>query len=435
MTVFVFSGPSLSPEEVARRLPDAVSRYPAGLGDIYDAVMRSKVSAIVLIDGFFHQQPAVWHKEILFALDQGIPVLGASSMGALRAAELNVFGMLGSGAVYRAYRDGLIEDDDEVAVTHGPAETGFTPLSIALVSVRLAMQEMVAEGRLQGDLANLVLGEVKALHYPKRTWRAVQQAACGAGLAQSEADALIADLRKPSADFKRRDALEALEQARMGLSAPGPGPRTEPSTIWTRFTQDRRVLLAGDEIDDIISWIGQRRVAGGTDVQLLRDAALLLLSLSEVKARGKTGISFQSKRVRHRRRALGLLTPAGFSNWLSERSLDVVEFDFLACVDEMVARLQMEQPREFAAAVALEARRQGIAVVPHPLPSQISEQEVADWINWYEQQKPLGAEPDAYLRSLGFSTIADFIRSLGALYDATNPDRKFSQIQTASQDK
>ena len=48
-------------------------------------------------------------------------------MGALRAAELHVFGMVGVGRVFELFRDGLLEDDDEVAVAHGPADSGYQP--------------------------------------------------------------------------------------------------------------------------------------------------------------------------------------------------------------------------------------------------------------------------------------------------------------------
>ena len=89
----------------------------------------SEPQAIGIIDGYFQWAPAVWHKEILWAIQQGVHVFGAASMGALRAAELAPFGMRGVGRIFEAYRDGVLpgsgdepfEDDDEVAVVHGPA--------------------------------------------------------------------------------------------------------------------------------------------------------------------------------------------------------------------------------------------------------------------------------------------------------------------------
>ena len=56
--------------------------------------------AILIVDGEFGQSLSVWHKEILHALHRGIRVVGASSMGALRAAELDRFGMEGVGEIY-----------------------------------------------------------------------------------------------------------------------------------------------------------------------------------------------------------------------------------------------------------------------------------------------------------------------------------------------
>ena len=46
--------------------------------------MRPDVVGV--IDGAFLSGPAVWHREIIWALSQGVQVLGAASMGALRAA-------------------------------------------------------------------------------------------------------------------------------------------------------------------------------------------------------------------------------------------------------------------------------------------------------------------------------------------------------------
>jgi hypothetical protein len=87
---------------------------PASRGDIY-RIIASGVRTIVLIDGVFHSTRSVWQREILDALGDGIEVLGASSMGALRAAELHPFGMAGHGTIFEWYKNGLIEGDDEVA--------------------------------------------------------------------------------------------------------------------------------------------------------------------------------------------------------------------------------------------------------------------------------------------------------------------------------
>ena len=69
-------------------------------------------------------------------MSQGIHVFGSASMGALRAAQLWPFGMEGVGVIFESYRDGKLEDDDEVAMTHGPSEVGFVAASEAMVDIR-----------------------------------------------------------------------------------------------------------------------------------------------------------------------------------------------------------------------------------------------------------------------------------------------------------
>ena len=93
MRAIIFAGPSLPP----RWRPDDARfdwRPPVRQGELYRAALAHP-TAIGIIDGYFEVVPTVWHKEILWAMAQGIHVFGAASIGALRAAELDVFGMRG----------------------------------------------------------------------------------------------------------------------------------------------------------------------------------------------------------------------------------------------------------------------------------------------------------------------------------------------------
>jgi hypothetical protein len=103
---------------------------PASHGDILRSVLEFSPKQVVLIDGVFHQSLAVWHKEIVFALLEGIVCIGAASMGALRAAELWRYGMIGVGKIFEMYKAGE-EDDSLVAMTFD-SET-YRPLSEAAV--------------------------------------------------------------------------------------------------------------------------------------------------------------------------------------------------------------------------------------------------------------------------------------------------------------
>ena len=97
----IFLGPSLDLAR-ARAICPGDYRPPVRMGDVFRAASE-RPRSIVIIDGLFERIPAVWHKEILFALDRGIAVYGGSSMGALRAAELDAFGMVGIGSIYRDF--------------------------------------------------------------------------------------------------------------------------------------------------------------------------------------------------------------------------------------------------------------------------------------------------------------------------------------------
>jgi hypothetical protein len=164
MKVIIFSGPTISCEEVRTVLPDALTLPLAAQGDVYRAT-KEEPAAIGLIDGYFSQVPSVWHKEILWALHKGIRVYGAASMGALRAAELHGFGMIGVGKIFEAYKAGELEDDDEVAILHAPSDAGFFSCSDAMVDIRWTLRAARSGGIISPDLAGRLEAHAKALHY------------------------------------------------------------------------------------------------------------------------------------------------------------------------------------------------------------------------------------------------------------------------------
>lgn len=158
----LFSGPSLPPAAV--EATGMAWRPPARQGDVR-AVLAGRPAAIGLVDGLFEAVPTVWHDEILEALDRGIPVYGAASIGALRAAELDVHGMIGVGEIYAAYRDGVLEDDDEVALLHAPAELDFRALTVPMVNVRAIVDGL----GLDVATGECVVRTCKAIFYKDRS--------------------------------------------------------------------------------------------------------------------------------------------------------------------------------------------------------------------------------------------------------------------------
>ncbi|EKD71388.1 MAG: TfuA protein [uncultured bacterium] len=138
-TTLVFVGPTIPLLKAQKILPGATFLPPVKCGDLLQ-VARLKPRIIGIIDGTFEHTAAVWHKEILWCLEQGITIYGASSMGALRAAELDAYGMIGIGKIYQAFRDGILNDDDEVAVAHTPGPD-YATLSDPMINIRATLTE------------------------------------------------------------------------------------------------------------------------------------------------------------------------------------------------------------------------------------------------------------------------------------------------------
>lgn len=206
----VFLGPTLRREEARRILPDAVFLPPAGMGDVLGAAQRFRPHSVSLVDGTFLSNMSVFHKEILYAIDCGIWVLGSSSMGALRAAECDDYGMIGIGGIYDKLVSGEIEDDDEVALTHGGESEGFRPLSDAFVTIRATLEGAQAEGLLNADEAAALIALQKARYFPDRRLSGIPGDARVLGIGDERVQILRDWARHHVIDPKRDDALSLL---------------------------------------------------------------------------------------------------------------------------------------------------------------------------------------------------------------------------------
>jgi hypothetical protein len=233
VNVVVFLGPTMPAEDAATLLP-AEYRPPASRGDVYAAARANPWIGIV--DGYFHWVPSVLHKEILWAIAQGIQVYGAASMGALRAAELNRFGMIGVGSVFEEFRDGTLTDDDEVAVAHGPAEAGYLVGSEAMVNIRATLAEAVRVGIITTRLVDRLIGISKETFYPRRTWEHLLEDAEAAGAPPHDLGLLAEWLPRGRVDRKRLDAIAMLRQIAADRAGdrrpPEVGFRFNSTTMW-----------------------------------------------------------------------------------------------------------------------------------------------------------------------------------------------------------
>jgi hypothetical protein len=318
--VVVFLGPSLSREEARRRCA-ADFRPPVAQGDVLRA-LDDGAQAIGIVDGVFGHVPAVWHKEILVALEAGIHVAGAGSMGALRAAELDGFGMVGIGEVYAQYRSGALEDDDEVAVAHADADLGWRPISEAMVNVRDHCRRAVAARALTEDASAAIVAAAKRMHYPDRRYPIILLEARTAGVGAAEVKRFEAWLAADGPNLKARDAVALLRY----LAAPrrrrperAAGWRLEP----TEFLEALRLEVARAG--------GAAQPAGGAAGRRHRREILLrVLAGREAARQGIVPAAAEVQRTADDfRRRRGLRSRARALRWLRERGLDVEDFTAL----------------------------------------------------------------------------------------------------------
>jgi hypothetical protein len=170
----VFLGPSLSRTEARSLFRGADLRPPARQGDVFRAI-EDGAHTIALIDGVFEASPSVWHHELIAAHESGLRVLGASSMGALRAAELpEVVTPLGE--IATRFVKGEWNDDAHVALLHGDEASGFRALSVPWVNVWATVQQAVKRKRLTPKEGREVCAAAESIFYQSRTWARIVRA-------------------------------------------------------------------------------------------------------------------------------------------------------------------------------------------------------------------------------------------------------------------
>ncbi len=213
--IIIYTGLSLPFDEAKEILDSAdgievIYKRPIKRGDLSIA-LKENPDIIGIIDGVFHQNSAVGHKEILNVIKNGVKVYGASSMGALRASELDTLGMTGIGYVYNQYASGEVDSDDDVAVMLD-SET-LEALSEPLINMKYVFTNAVTENVLTNDEKDELLSIAKKTFYPKRNYAQT--------LAQSSLDndtkGTLINFIRESDDIKKEDAKKLLKTIKQDL--------------------------------------------------------------------------------------------------------------------------------------------------------------------------------------------------------------------------
>lgn len=389
MSSVVFLGPSLPADAVPAGV---LALPPAGQGDVMRAVRDRGATAIGLIDGVFRDRPAVWHKEILWALDRGVRVLGAASMGALRAAECAPFGMQPVGRIAQSFVagrfapfDDAFQDDDEVAVQHAPDAAGFAPLSDALVDLRATLAAACSAGAIDADRRDALLGAMKALPFPHRTL---------AALTAREPGIAVHHVRQKALDA------QALLAALRDPAPPAPPFAFARTLTWERFLRGVPVPLT-----------------------LAEQRALLTLALDPLAwrrvARAALGPGAAAPDLHRFRTARDLFTRQALAAWCARNHADARCLERLAGAEAALDAALADPPpgllHRMADLLRLEDR---FHLTPAGPPDR------ADTLQWFLRHMADGAPmtPEDAARRLGFADVNGFTRTVLGWADAVPQD-------------
>ena len=198
MVTLLFGGPSL--EGIHLSGSEITLLPPAAQGDLLRYVKEFRPQAVGLLDCELpHRDLPTWHKEIIHTLNLGIPVLGAASVGAQRAVELEPHGMEGVGSIYRRIASGELERDDEVLI------------SLPLVAMRDALKGASQAGVLSGEKVTILTGVAEKLFWRHRTWETLLEEALSRGITEEDRTSFLAWLPQ-APNPVREDALALIER-------------------------------------------------------------------------------------------------------------------------------------------------------------------------------------------------------------------------------
>lgn len=205
----VYLGPTLSREEAIKIL-DADYRDPAKKGDFLMLSRDSDEKKYVgFVDGvFLHDYPPSPIEVYHLATRKNIELIGASSLGALRAVELEKFGMKGIGKIFQLYKNGIINADDEVAVTF--VRENNILQSEAMIDIRFNLFLAYKKGIITNQTKKRFAKIAKNIYFPFRNYEDIIK------LTQQQLPSIYDELEGfRSYILKNRDSLKARDAIKL----------------------------------------------------------------------------------------------------------------------------------------------------------------------------------------------------------------------------
>jgi TfuA protein len=215
----IFIGPSLNHDK-ARKIFQADYRAPAKKGDLMMLLTSysnsteepNSTNFVGLVDGLFLQDYPPTPIEVYQLLsNKNFHVVGGASIGALRAIELEKFGMVGIGKIFELFRNGATDADDEVAVTFQQGAGGDIQ-SEAMIDIRfnlfVACRKQIITDRVKRAIAKTA----KSIYFPYRNYTHVlEQTRLDFPELSTQLDSFSAYINENRLSLKEHDAIKVVE--------------------------------------------------------------------------------------------------------------------------------------------------------------------------------------------------------------------------------
>ena len=218
---------------------------PAEQGDILAAIFDG-FDQLLLVDGYFHGRFPCTTFEVMTAIEQGLRVFGAGSIGALRAAELDEYGMTGVGYVYETLRDYAIKPYHVVAQTYLPNNQALTPPLIQLIYF---LERAEAEGTITATERQRCVEQLNDVHFMSLSVKDLFKSV----------PALEACWKQGDFDIKQQDARLLIDGFRALPRAPAYADIREQSVrrLFDKYAGSADMSLPADWRDGADSYLGR----------------------------------------------------------------------------------------------------------------------------------------------------------------------------------
>ena len=345
MVAVVFGGPSLRGIDLP--IQGIVVLPPAAQGDVLAAFRKHHPAVIGLLDcDLPYRSLPTWHKEILYALDAGVKVVGAAGVGAHRAAELAPCGMEGVGSIFRRVASGELERDDEVLGDWEMGPDGVRLLSVPLVVMRDVLGEAAKEAVLSGAATLELTRAAEGLFWRRRTWEALLESHAANELSGNDVERFrewlleAPDPVRADTEALLRRVRELAENGDAVRAARQPGARREYSAIFRSLEERDRPV--DSPTGPLRQWcIGDMATFAHPEAEdlnaraLNRKLVLLLAAQWGVEPEDRE-VEAEEKRLRRR---FHLKADEDFARWKTENDLDDGDLRRLLEEEALIHRL------------------------------------------------------------------------------------------------